>query len=482
MNDKKPKMAKPVDTGEDKKKLPKRFTLPKGAEPTPTNVKRAIDWNEKWRNYHLALNMYYEGEHEIQKRTKPESVKNNKIVVNHAEYITDLFVGYLVGQPIEYETDDSDKEYDIEPVLEEFREQTIEDLDSDLATDLSIYGRAYEWVYADEDNNVRSAKIEPINGCVVYDDTMRHDPIFAVVYDRVEENQKGEKKYYGVKVATERVIIDFDEDLVAGERVEHFFDAVPMFEYANTSKYNGDFEKVISLIDAYNLLQSDRVNDKEQLVEAILVIYGFDLTDEVLKHLKTNRIMTAPPKTEGTMAEYLVKMLNEGEVDILRAVIENDIHKISKTPNMSDENFIGNASGVALKYKILPFEWRSNTKQRKMTKGLRRRFKLYQNYLKANSDLREVVPVHKIKVVFKRNLPQNDFEASQMINNLTDTVSRKTLLGQLSFIRDADKEMEERDSEAKDRMTEFGNNFGSNEPNIANNDNEPNGVQTPKSE
>lgn len=32
----------------------------------------------------------------------------------------------------------------------------------------------------------------------------------------------------------------------------------------------GDFEQVVSIIDAYNIVMSDRVNDKEQFVDAIL--------------------------------------------------------------------------------------------------------------------------------------------------------------------------------------------------------------------
>ena len=40
-------------------------------------------------------------------------------------------------------------------------------------------------------------------------------------------------------------------------------------------------------------------------------------------------------------------------------------------------------------------------------------------------------------MVFRRALPQNDLEVSQMINNLTDIVDRETLVSRLSFIQDA---------------------------------------------
>ena len=42
----------------------------------------------------------------------------------------------------------------------------------------------------------------------------------------------------------------------------------------NDGQRQGDFEQVISLIDAYNTLQSDRVNDKEQFVDSLMYIKG----------------------------------------------------------------------------------------------------------------------------------------------------------------------------------------------------------------
>lgn len=53
---------------------------------------------------------------------------------------------------------------------------------------------------------------------------------------------------------------------------QHYFGAVPVTEFWNNEEQQGDFEQQISLIDAYNVLMSDRVNDKEQLVDAILKI------------------------------------------------------------------------------------------------------------------------------------------------------------------------------------------------------------------
>lgn len=58
-----------------------------------------------------------------------------------------------------------------------------------------------------------------------------------------------------------------------------------------------------------------------------------------------------------------------------------------------------------------------------------------------------IKPIEEVDVVFNRNLPTNDYETSQMINNLTDLVDRKNLISQLRFIKDASDILEAKDRE-----------------------------------
>ena len=118
---------------------------------------------------------------------------------------------------------------------------------------------------------------------------------------------------------------------------------------------------------------------------------------------------------------------------------------------MSDQNFIGNSSGVAIRYKLLAFEQNIKNKERYMEKGLMERFKLYNNFLVTKSKMQEV-PIEEVDAVFKRNLPSNDFEISQMINNLADYVDAETLISQLSFIKDASEIVELKKKEKEENI------------------------------
>lgn len=146
-----------------------------------------------------------------------------------------------------------------------------------------------------------------------------------------------------------------------------------------------------------------------------------------------------------------MRQLDEGQLDILRKTIENDIFKIAKVPNMSDENFAGNSSGVALSYKLLPFEMNTTTKERFVEDGLKERFELYNNYYVALGKM-EKIPLSKIDVTFKRSLPQNLVELSQIIVNLQGLVDDETLVGLLPFIDNASAVVKKNREEQKGRL------------------------------
>lgn len=433
------------------------YTLPKNTKITNTILNDVIDYNEKYKERYKRLEDYYLGKQDIMNRTKEDRLKNNKVMVNHAKYITDTNTGYLLGNPVDYQVNRDENGtplYNIQPLLDAYKKQTINDLDSEIAKDVSIFGLQYEYVYVNQNAEPKSCEIDNKNAIIVYDDTVEHNKLFGLIYRPI---YKGETfKYWEIIYCDDKVIRTYKSYSKAlnqvGEDTPHKFGKVPMIAYKNNPEILGDFEPVISLIDAYNLLQSDRVNDKEQLVDAILCMYGMDFDDKQAEMLKDSRILANIP-VDGRV-EYLVKTLQEADADVLRKNIENDIHKISMVPNMSDENFVGNSSGVAIRYKLLAFEQNVKNKERYMEKGLMERFELYNNYLHTISQM-EIVPIEEVDAVFTRNLPSNDYEISQMINNLADFVDSETLISQLSFIKDASEivEAKKKEDEAKPKDT-----------------------------
>jgi SPP1 family phage portal protein len=431
------------------------FTISKETTLDAEIVKLAIESMETEAKNLTHLDNYYRGHHGILSRTKDsDMLANNKLVVNHAKYITDINVGYLLGNPPEYKPLKEELKDDMHKVLDYFKYQTISDQDNEAAKDCSIFGKAKEYTYAMPDNTLRSRTIDPRQCVVIYDDTLEHSKLGAVIFSDPDDNGR----YNNILLVTPTEIAEYSgtkDKLTAGKVTFHQFGVVPVVEYRNNADMKGDWEQVTTLIDAYNILMSDRVNDKEQLVEAILLFYGFTMEPEQVEDLKINRMLAIP---EGAKAEYLIKAMDETKIDTLRKVIENDIHKISMTPNLSDQEFVGNSSGVAIRYKLIAFEQNIKNKERYFETGLLERFTIYNNYLVALGKVKPI-PVYDIDVAFKRNLPQNDLEIAQMIAYLDGKVDNETAISQLSWIENAADITKKARKEAVERATALADQF-----------------------
>ena len=145
------------------------YTLPKDTKITAQVIKDAIDYNEKRRPRFDLLDKYYIGDQAITHREKPDILRNNRVMVNHAKYIVDTNVGYLLGNPVDYQVTDG---IDIEPLLDIYKKQTMNDIDSEIAKDCAIFGMQYEYVYADENAEPKSAVLDVRNTIIVYDNTL----------------------------------------------------------------------------------------------------------------------------------------------------------------------------------------------------------------------------------------------------------------------------------------------------------------------
>ena len=396
---------------------------------------------------------YYLGRHEILGRERTnDKIANNRIICNHVKYIVDMIKSYLVGNPVSYACSDI---YDISALKNCYTDQDIESIDGAIEKEMSIYGKAYELVYVDENSQPKSTMLSPMNTFIVYECRVGEVPMFGVHYYK-KYDIRGEVCGVCCIVCDKHTIYTFESDADSFTNLKlsgtalHYFGEVPFIEYRNNEEEQGDFEQLISLIDAYNLLMSDRVNDKEQFVDSFLFLTGIELDGEQAKKLRAERILMG---YEGATAEYLSKVMSENDIQVLQNNIRQDIHRFSMVPDLSEENLGNNLSGVAIKYRLMGFEQHVRNKERYFAKALKKRFVLYNNFLSLKGSM-GFVPVHAVEIIFTRNMPINELETSQMIKNLHGIASSETLLAQLPFVNDpqeealaADKEFEKRDTE-----------------------------------
>ena len=419
----------------------------------------------------LKNKRYYDGHHEIENRKRDKEAPNSRVTCNHAKDISDTATGYFMGNPVTYS---NSGEQDISKLLTAFDNANVDDVDADNALDMSIYGLAYEYVYTKEGEAAPVSKnISPLSTFIVVDDTIEENELCGVYYYKKKNSVQDTYTYVAtVSTANYTYVLNIDDSgadvsqRVTEEPVAHYFGEPQIIEYLNNKEAIGDFEQQIPLIDAYNTLMSDRINDKEQFIDAVLVLYGAILGDdeeettEAQKKLRENKLLELP---EDAKAEYLSRQMDENGAEVLRKAIKEDIYNFSHVPNFMDENFAGNVSGVAMEYKLLGLEMITKVKERQYKKGLRKRIRLYCNFLRMKAILMEA---GSIMATFSRALPKNLLELAQIVANLKDNVSAKTLLKLLPFVEDPDYEIEEvekqKAEEVKRQKELFGQGF--NEP------------------
>lgn len=417
----------------------KIYTLPKDTQPTAEVIKGLIEKHQKDVPAYKNLSSY------ISTDESPEierELPNPILTVNDfGGYIVKVNAGYMVGNPIEYT---ADEKVDIEKLIDAYRTQSISDLDSDLADDLSTFGRAFELVYSDENSQILSTKLSVYHTVVVYDDTVKHEKMFAFTYVPIATDSDNKK--YKLTLYTDSFITQYEYSegvLIEETKDKHPMGKVPIIEYFNNKRLRADHEPVLSLINAYNILQSDRVIDREKLVDALLAITGATMSEEAKKELKNSRAVNLP---EGSDIKYITKNIDEADADVLRKTLAQDIHKFSLTPDLSDDQFGNSPSGVSLAYKLMAFEWNILSKEQYMRKGLMDRLALYAHFLNLKSSGKSFSPAD-VTIVFRHSMPKNDLETSEMINNLVGIVDSETLISRLSFVNQAEDVLKKLEAE-----------------------------------
>ena len=176
--------------------------------------------------------------------------------------------------------------------------------------------------------------------------------------------------------------------------------------------------------------------------------------------IKDNKIL---PLDGDADAKYLIKQLDETQVEVLKDAIKSDIHEFSLVPDLTDTNFVGNASGISLKYKLLGLEQLGNIKERFFKKGLRQRFAIIINI---EAIRKNIINASDINIIMERNLP---IDIDAKLNELVQTdniLSLKTRLQQYNPELDINYELKELEKEQKQKnknMSDAFNPFISNE-------------------
>lgn len=396
---------------------------------TEASLTQALETFSRFlRPHRERLYAYYRGEQSVPKGEAVQGRPNNLLRVPFPRYITEVHTGYFLGRAptVTFAREAS------APVFDRLSaDMDLPHLLFDAARDMSICGVGYLLVWL-ERSGLRACRIDPLSCFSLRSDTGTGDLLGCVRLFRQERDRTRGVLYLPDALRT----FTWDgHQLSWGPQEENFLHALPLIPFVNNQDGSGDFEPVTGLVDAYNLLLSGAMDDMQSVANAFLALYGMLGTTEAdIREANRTRILSL---TEGGRAEFITKNLNHEALAQLEKYLRQSILQLSMTPDLTDESFSSNASGVALQYKLWGIEQIRSAKERTFTDGMQMLLKTISGGL---STLGTVVDLTGTPVFYK-NLPRNDADLAQTLLSLSPILSTRTILEHLPWVSDPEEEL-----------------------------------------
>ena len=221
--------------------------------------------------------------------------------------------------------------------------------------------------------------------------------------------------------------------------------------YDANEERKGLYEREISTIDALDDLVSQKQNNIDYFANAYMYIIGGKINEKDAIRMRQQRLINATSANAmNAKIGFLERPNADGMEEHQRSNLLEMIHNNTGIPNMNDEHFAGNSSGVAIKYKCQTMEDKAATKESKFKYALRNFYRIIfakNTKLAINSEAWE-----DLKFYFKRNLPANLTDEADIVNKLQGIVSDETLLTILSVVSDPKEELKQREQEQDKKL------------------------------
>lgn len=430
---------------------------------------------------------YYKGRHHsiLNAPEKDLNKPDNRLIVNLPKKLVNTFNGFFSGESVDIKYTDKDtNNSQIDSINDQIQEwlklNNYTDLFSEWSKQADIYGRSYLRLYL-TDNEIHMAICSPRDTFVVYDDSVRHTPLFAVTYSTSSIKTHGtlilpdaDYQFSNTRGSIETTNTTLMQN-EQGETVEmvdtkdvHNFDTLPVIEFAENAERMGVFDDVISLVDSVDRVLSDKNNDVDSFADAYMVVTGIRLTPKQIEQIRNNRLINLYMEdkasfTGETKQDPQVSFLTPDSNDTTQENTLNRaidlIYQITQIVNLNDSNFGMSAqsiSGVALINRYQPMQAKARTKAQKMDNALRDMFRVLFQHWNVS------VPVSDLTFDHKQAIPHNISEEADTVKKLDGQVSQETKLKALSMISDPAKEIEklhdeqeEAQKEADKRMAQY---------------------------
>lgn len=451
------------------------FTIYQQDGFSESNLRKAILEHRKQVPRLVLLEGYRKGIMAVYERIRLSELEkdiNYKLIFQEPRYICTTVNGFAFGKGATYKmADDVEKEQVekstaiLDKITRLYRRQGINAVDQRIQDYMSTYGLGLELTYIDNKCEPTSKAKRPTDAFVVYDNEDERNALYGVVYTFIKMANDS-KSYYEVAVYDyENVTLykttnkQVDAVIKIGEPVPHNIRTLPLTEFWNNDERVGDFEPVISLIDAKNDMGSDNLNAIKQFIENILVFYGITLgnddaeADKTYKRIKKKRYFSTK-FANGSRLENVNQQMDYMGIDTAKNSITRDIAKYSFAPDFTSERFMNIQSGVAMSFSLMGLKALIGVKTPFLINGLQQRLQKYANVLSITSG--EIIDVLDVDISFTDMTPAIDVEIANIAAAAQSVgVKNEVIAMQFSFVNDKNDLNEEEEMTAQPTLDEL---------------------------
>lgn len=298
-----------------------------------------------------------------EKKIRPEI--KNIVVENHAKEICAFKNGYFLTQPAYYisrKKDDTINEK-VNRLNEYLYLSGKHAVDNEVVNWFHTVGIGTLYIKPQNDKNIPVAvyTLDPRNSFVVYSYAPGNKPMLGVNTVITENGQ------LIVDAITEDYIFKLRSDNIGKVNMEipangyafkvdsvekNVLGKIPIIEYQYDEDRMGSFEGVLSLLDAINKVQSNRIDGVEQFIQSLMVIYNAEVDEEKAANMRAYGLVTL--KSVGELKadlKLLSEQLDQTQTQILVEKMYNIVLTICGMPSTTKGGNSTSDTGAAVLYR-----------------------------------------------------------------------------------------------------------------------------------
>jgi SPP1 family phage portal protein len=344
---------------------------------------------------------------------------------------------------------------------------------------LGIFGFNYELLYIDSEYDKKELTnkavpkfftVDPRQMVVLYNYDPEPKIIIAIRFYPMNKNEYKVEVYYKDNMIP---YIRYREETnnnvnewklkTDGKVMPNYFNDVPVIAFYRGDEMQSIIENVLSLIDAYDVLMSDSMNEFDRFAFAYLIMKNISLTNPIdkkdpvkaaaaLEKVKRRRIFEGLDKDSDI--HFLTKDIPTQFIEYMARKLKEEIHLQSHVPDFT--LLTGALSGAAIDRLLFDFENLVSSDEADFDVALIRRGEMITDYLiKMNAIPRDSDFSMMINIMHKRNLPLDKNMYATLAYTLTTAgFSRKMIISQMpeDMVSDVEDELAEEEKERNDMV------------------------------